>query len=122
MVVSSVSPERCEQTAVQPARVAISMASSVSVSVPIWLSLMRMELAEPFSMPWARRSTLVTKRSSPTIWMRSPSLSVMSFQPSQSSSARPSSMLMIGYLSTSAGVVVDHLGRGAASRPSSGRM
>src|SRR5262245_1859608 len=35
IVVSSVSPERCDTTAVYPARLAISMASSVSVSVPL---------------------------------------------------------------------------------------
>ena len=51
MVVSSVSPDRCETTADQPAPRASSMASRVSVSVPIWLSLMRTELAAPSSMP-----------------------------------------------------------------------
>ena len=40
---------------------------------------------------------LVTKRSSPTSWTLSPSLSVSSFQPSQSSSARPSSIETMGY-------------------------
>ena len=44
MVVSSVSPERWLTTAVQPACCAILMAAMVSVRVPIWLSLMRMEL------------------------------------------------------------------------------
>ena len=39
MVESSVSPERWLMTAVQPARLAISMAAKVSVSVPIWLIL-----------------------------------------------------------------------------------
>ena len=43
--VSSVSPERCEIIAAYPAPAAMSMAARVSVSVPIWLSLMRMELA-----------------------------------------------------------------------------
>src|SRR5512142_865073 len=37
IVTSSVSPERCEMTAVYPASRAIRMAASVSVSVPIWL-------------------------------------------------------------------------------------
>src|SRR6202035_5403989 len=41
MVVSSVSPERWETTKVKPAARAISMVSSVSLSVPIWLSLIR---------------------------------------------------------------------------------
>ena len=43
----------------------------------------------------------VTKRSSPTSWIRSPSFSVVAFQPSQSSSALPSSIETIGNLSTS---------------------
>ena len=43
-----------------------------------------------------RRSGLVTKMSSPTNWILLPSVSVRSFQPSQSSSAQPSSMETIG--------------------------
>src|SRR6202030_4555387 len=39
IVVSSVSPERCEKTVPQPARCAISTASSGSHRVPIWLTL-----------------------------------------------------------------------------------
>ena len=54
------------------------------------------------SMPWRRRSGLVTKRSSPTSWTVAPSLSVSSFQPSQSSSEQPSSMETIGHLAQSA--------------------
>ncbi len=46
--------------------------------------------------PFFQDLVLVTNRSSPTIWILSPSLSVISFQPSQSFSARPSSMEMIG--------------------------
>ncbi len=46
------------------------------------------------------RSTLVTKRSSPTSWIFEPMVFVRSFQPSQSSSARPSSMEKMGYFST----------------------
>ena len=42
------------------------MASIVSVRVPIWLTLIRMLLAIPSSMPRCRRSVLVTNRSSPT--------------------------------------------------------
>src|SRR5690554_1004268 len=59
-----------------------------------------MELPMPSSIPRDRRSVFVTKRSSPTSCTRLPSLSVNSFQPAQSSSEQPSSMLMIGYLST----------------------
>ena len=54
MKVSSVSPERCEMTAVRRCVRASSMASSVSVSVPIWLTLIRIELATPSSMPRRR--------------------------------------------------------------------
>ncbi len=93
---SSVSPERCEITAVQPARCAISTAASVSVSVPIWFTFTRIEFAIPSRMPRASRVTFVTNTSSPTIWMRFPSFCASVAQPAQSSSARPSSMLTIG--------------------------
>ncbi len=76
------------------------MASIVSVSVPIWFSLMRMLLATPSSMPRWNRLVLVTNTSSPTNWILSPSRSVINFQPSQSSSAKPSSIEQIGYFST----------------------
>jgi hypothetical protein len=52
-------------------------------------------------MPRCSRSTFVTKRSSPTIWIRSPSWSVSVFQPSQSSSSSGSSMDTMGYAATS---------------------
>ncbi|CAN4006293.1 hypothetical protein BFDFBN_BFDFBN_06835, partial [Dysosmobacter welbionis] len=65
-----------------PARLAIWMASRVSVRVPIWLTLIRMALPTCFSMPVARRSTLVTNRSSPTSWTRSPMALVSMAQPS----------------------------------------
>ena len=61
---------------------------------------MRTELAQPFSMPLAMSWVFVTKTSSPTIWILSPSLSVIVFQPSQSFSAMPSSMERIGYFLT----------------------
>ena len=76
------------------------MASNVSVSVPIWLTLMRMEFATPFSMPSLRMAGFVTKRSSPTSWTRLPRAAVSLAQPSQSPSAMPSSIEMIGYLLT----------------------
>ena len=62
--------------------------SSVSVRDPIWLTLMRMELATPRSMPFFKYSALVTNRSSPTSWMRSPSFSVIPFQPFQKATLR----------------------------------
>jgi hypothetical protein len=74
----------------------MAMAASVSVSVPIWLTFTRIELATPESMPRRRRSVLVTKRSSPTSWTPSPRRSVSPRQPSQSSSAIPSSSETIG--------------------------
>ena len=51
MKVSSVSPERCEMIEVYPLRRANSIASSVSETVPIWLTLIRIEFAMPCSMP-----------------------------------------------------------------------
>src|SRR6266849_5915511 len=88
-----------------PALRASSMASMVSVTLPIWLSLMRMALAMPSLMPRERRWVLVTKRSSPTSWIFflddfAPTDSVRDFQPAQSSSAMPSSMETMGYFST----------------------
>jgi hypothetical protein len=89
MKVSSVSPERCEITHRYPASRAIWIASSVSVSVPIWLSLIRIEFAIPRSIPSRRIAGFLTKMSSPTSCSRSPRRSVSSFQPSQSCSAIP---------------------------------
>jgi len=73
------------------------MASRVSLTEPIWLSLMSAELATFFSMPSAMMAGLVTNRSSPTSWAFSPSCAVMAAQPSQSCSARPSSIDHTGY-------------------------
>jgi hypothetical protein len=47
--------------------------SSVSVRVPIWFTFTSTEFAMPSSMPRARISGLVTKRSSPTSWTLEPS-------------------------------------------------
>ena len=96
MVASSVSPERCDTTDEYPALLAMSMAASVSVRVPIWFGLIRMELATFFWMPSARMAVLVTNRSSPTSWMREPSFFVSTAQPSQSPSAMPSSIVTTG--------------------------
>src|SRR6185437_2521863 len=57
---SSVSPERCDTTAVYPAFAAVCIASSVSVSVPIWFTFTRIELPTPASMPRFSRSVFVT--------------------------------------------------------------
>ena len=96
MNVSSVSPDRCEITDAYPADRAVSIASSVSVSVPIWLTFMSIALAIPSAIPFRSRSVLVTNRSSPTSCTLEPSVSVSAFQPAQSSSASPSSIERIG--------------------------
>ena len=67
--------------------------------------------------PASGSCVLVTNRSSPTSCTLLPSRSVRSFQPSQSSSAMPSSMLTIGYLSHHVGEQVDELLRRAARGP-----
>src|SRR6185312_15446090 len=69
----------------------------VSLSVPIWFTFTRRPLAVLSLIPRSRRVVLVTNRSSPTSCTLLPSASVSFFQPFQSSSAIPSSMLTIGY-------------------------
>ena len=96
MVESSVSPERCERTAVYLLNCANWTASSVSVREPIWFTFTRMELAVPVSMPFFKNFTLVTKRSSPTSCTLSPILSVNFFHVVQSLSPQPSSMETMG--------------------------
>ena len=96
IVVSSVSPERWLIMQRKPLRWASSTESRVSVSEPIWLTLTSRALADFSVMPRPRRSTLVTKRSSPTIWVLSPSCAVSFCQPAQSSSSSGSSMETIG--------------------------
>ena len=73
---------------------------SVSVRVPIWFTLTRMVLATPCSMPLAEPlgvgdEQVVAHQLHPV----ADALRSASAQPSQSSSARPSSMETIGYLS-----------------------
>src|SRR5688572_2601106 len=72
----------------------------VSVIVPIWFTFTSNPFAILLSIPCCKRSTLVTKRSSPTNWHLSPTASVSIFHPSQSSSAQPSSIDLIGYCFT----------------------
>ena len=76
-------------------------AAIVSVSVPIWLTLIRIEFAIPSEIPRPKRSTLVTNKSSPTNCVLSPIFSVRYFHPSQSFSSIPSSIEMIGYFEAS---------------------
>ena len=96
MKVSSVSPDRWDTIAVYPASRHSRIASRVSVTVPIWLTLINAELAIFRPIASAMIAGLVQKLSSPTSWTRSPSRWVMAIQPSWSSSARPSSMLHTG--------------------------
>ena len=51
------------------------------MSVPIWFTLTRIALPTCSSMPRRRKSTFVTKRSSPTSWTRPPRRSVSVCQP-----------------------------------------
>src|SRR5918996_4008301 len=96
MVVSSVSPDRCEITRPKPASAARVTTSRVSVSVPIWLGFTRIALAARARIPASSRSGFVTNRSSPTIWHRPPRASVAAVHPSQSSSPSGSSIDSIG--------------------------
>ncbi len=66
---------------------------SVSVSVPIWFTLTRMELAHPSSIPRCSRSTLVTNRSSPTSWtsLAKPLGQQLASRPSRPRPGRPRS-------------------------------
>lgn len=81
MKVSVVSPERRETIDAISSRRAVSIASSVAETVPIWLGLIRAALEYRFFAPSAIRRVSVTYRSSPTSWVRSPTASNRSFEP-----------------------------------------
>src|SRR5512136_3070835 len=98
MVVSSVSPERWLTTAVQLTCLALRMTLMASVRVPTWFGFIRTELEAWLVMPRSRRLMLVAYKSSPTSCTFWPSLSRRECHPCQSSSAMPSSMLMMGKL------------------------
>ena len=66
METSSVSPERCDITVLNPARLASMTASIVSDRVPIWLGLIKMALPQFSVMPRSNSLALVTNKSSPT--------------------------------------------------------
>ena len=68
----------------------------VSVSVPIWLTLIRIELAMPSSMPCCRRFDVGDEQIVADQLDLVAEPSVSAFQPSQSSSAMPSSIEAIG--------------------------
>eukprot|EP01139_Manchomonas_bermudensis_P001987 Amastigsp_a3406_21.p5 type:complete len:113 gc:universal Amastigsp_a3406_21:75-413(+) len=65
---SSVSPERCETMTPHPAACAFAHAAIASVIDPIWLTLSSRALQALWPSAVSMRSTLVTSRSSPTIW------------------------------------------------------
>ena len=100
IVVSSVSPDRCDMTDVYDARVARRSVSRVSVSVPIWLTLIRMALATP-ALDAPGQALLVGDEDVVADELDAPAQRrrVRSAQPSQSSSAMPSSIERIGYRS-----------------------
>ena len=97
IVVSSVSPERCEITA----RVA-GLAGDADRLQGLGEGADLVDLDEDrvadaeLDAAAQALTGLVTKRSSPTSWTASPRRSVSSFQPSQSSSSMPSSIETIG--------------------------
>src|SRR5271165_637832 len=97
---SSVSPDRCDTTKPQPASRHSSTAAMVSLTVPIWLSLMSTAFVDCSAMPRRIKAVLVTYRSSPTIWILFPRRAVCRRKPAQSVSAKPSSSETIGNLST----------------------
>ena len=72
------------------------MACRVSVTVPIWLSLISAELPMPRSMAAVMMAGLVQKMSSPTSSVVAPRRAVSAIQPSSSSSPRPSSIRCTG--------------------------
>jgi hypothetical protein len=102
MKLSSVSPERWETNCRYPAFRQMAMASSVSVTVPIWLSLISEELPMPRSMAPAMMPGFVQKMSSPTNSVVVPSRLVSATQPASSSSPSPSSIRCTGNSSTMA--------------------
>ena len=97
IVVSSVSPERWVTIADQPARRASAIASIVSVRVPIWLSLMRTELAPPSSIAASDPIGIGHEQVvADELDRRRRAARSARRQPTQSSSARPSSSETIG--------------------------
>jgi hypothetical protein len=90
------SPERAEITAAYPASRARSTTRKVSVKVPIWFIFTRTALSAPEPIPCSSRLGFVTKKSSPISRQRDPNRSVSCRHPSQSSSARGSSIERMG--------------------------
>src|SRR2546430_6666671 len=93
IVSSVVSPDRCDMTVAYPDRWANSTAARVSESVPIWFGLIRIALPACDSIPRRRRSTFVTKMSSPITLQCAPTRFVNSAKAPKSSSSNGSSTL-----------------------------
>merc|ERR1719151_505676 len=91
---SSVSPDLCETMVPQPCSLAMLCALMDSVTVPIWFTFSRRPLHAFFSMAVEILLGLVTKRSSPTIWIAVAEVSLA--YPSQSSWSKGSSMERTG--------------------------
>ena len=88
----------------------MSMAASVSVSVPIWLGLIRIALAMCLSMPSLQDLGVGDEQVvADQLDLACPSARVSIAQPSQSPSPMPSSIVMIGYLRRELREVVDEL-------------
>jgi hypothetical protein len=72
------------------------IASRVSETVQIWLSLIKIALARFFSIPRLILSILVTNKSSQTIFILSPNFCCIIAHHSKSSSSKGSSIEKIG--------------------------
>ena len=96
--VSSVSPDLCEMTVLKLFFLARLITSNVSERVPIWFNFTRIEFADFSFIPFFNLSSLVTNKSSPTIWIVLPISLVIFFHAFQSSSAKGSSIDLIGKL------------------------
>jgi len=95
-VTSSVSPDRADTMVAQPWRRAVSRAARARVRVPVWLGLTSKAFVAPAAAAASTRPASVTRKSSPTTWIRSPTAAVNAAIPAVSCSATGSSMETIG--------------------------
>ena len=97
---SSVSPERAETTVLKPAPWALSRTLRVSETSPFWFGLMRMAFALFSAIPRSSRDWLVVNKSSPSNCKCGGATDAKFSHESQSSSAKGSSMEMMGWFFT----------------------